>query len=94
MRLSLRENLTPEISPASISMPSAYTPRSRLLSSMGWMVMLDVGGNIRLEVKDLRALLFIGAIVWMVRRAKDDKLHPEKYKHKVKKQKKAKKEEV
>ena len=37
------------------------------------------------------ALLLIGAIVWMVRRAKDDKLHPDKYKHKVKKQKKAKK---
>ena len=30
-------------------------------------------------------LLLAGAITWMVKRAKDDKAHPEKYKHKVKK---------
>ena len=34
------------------------------------------------------ALLLIGAIICMVRRAKDDKLHPEKYEHKAKKAKK------
>ncbi|MBR1781138.1 MAG: glycoside hydrolase family 3 C-terminal domain-containing protein [Oscillospiraceae bacterium] len=40
------------------------------------------------------ALLLAGAIVWMVLRARDDKLHPEKYKHKVRKVKKARKSEV
>ena len=40
-------------------------------------------------VDAMYVLLLAGAIFWMVHRAKDDKLHPEKYKHKIKKAKKA-----